>query len=781
MRRARFDTGWTFALGHAADTGKDFGFKEGEAFLKAGKAEGPCSSDFDDSSWRAVDLPHDWAVELPFSTEAGHGLYKMHGYKAIGPAFPQNSIGWYRKRFTVDDSVRGNRIAVEFDGVFRDCTVWLNGHFIYRNLSGYVPFFVDISDYVEFGCENLLVVRCDASQFEGWFYEGAGIYRHAWLVTTDPVHVPQWGLRVHAKPDRGDARVETEIETVNESDQHRRIHAEITLFAPSGQPIARQISSAMELQPWSSVVAHLEFLLGNVQRWSLETPHLYRAKVRLADAERDLDEVETTFGIREIRFDKDKGFFLNGVRIPIHGACCHQDHAGVGSALPDPLQDFRIRQLKKYGFNAYRASHNAPTPELLDACDRLGMLVLDENRILGSCPEVQSQLERLIKRDRNHPCIIAWSLANEEPIANSDVGARIATSMMRTIRRLDPHRPITMASNHGNNDEGLHPLVDLRGFNYMKVSDLDAYRKLHPEQTLWGTEEASTLTTRGVYVTDEDRATLSAYDIHEPGWGATAEGWWSFFAEREWLAGGFVWTGFDYRGEPTPYRWPNISSHFGVLDTCGFPKDIAFYYQSWWTNKTVLHIFPHWNWSDRDGEIVDVWAFSNCDEVELFLNGGTLGRKPMPRNGHLEWKVPYAPGKLEAIGYCGGIEVTRKMIETTGEAENLQLSPDRTNLAADGRDCCVVTVSAHDSDGRLVPTALQRVGFQVEGPGRMIGVGNGDPSCHSPDRFLNKPWSRPLYHGLAQVIIQTLDEPGTIMLRARGQGLAEGCLEIACS
>jgi beta-galactosidase len=435
--------------------------------------------------------------------------------------------------------------------------------------------------------------------------------------------------------------------------------------------------------------------------------------------------------------------------------------------------------LKKYGVNAVRTSHNPPTPELLDAADRLGILVMDENRLIGSSPEILSQLTRLVTRDRNHPSVIMWSLGNEEPEQSTPRGARIGATMVRTVKALDDSRPVTFASNAHNSDTGIHTVIDLRGFNYKNISDIDKYHGDHPDEILFGSEEASTVSTRGIYANDPVRTYVSAYDVNKPNWGATAEDWWSFYDARPWLAGAFVWTGFDYRGEPTPYSWPSINSHFGILDTCGFPKDIAFYYQAMWTGQPVLHVFPHWNWAGREGEPIDVWAFSNLDAVELKVNGRTAGRHIVPKDGHVEWKVPYQPGALEAIGMKNGRVIKTTRIETTGAPARVVLSADRTTIDADGRDVAIVTVSAVDAQGRVVPIADALIHFAMDGAGGIIGVGNGDPASHEPDRYLDpSAWQRHLFNGYAQVIVQAGGTAGTTRLHAAAEGLQPADLEI---
>jgi beta-galactosidase len=477
--------------------------------------------------------------------------------------------------------------------------------------------------------------------------------------------------------------------------------------------------------------------VANPQLWSPETPTLYKLVTRLQAGTGTVDQLETAFGIRTVGFDAERGFLLNGKPYVLKGTCNHQDHAGVGAALPDALQYFRIAKLKEFGANAYRTSHNPPTPELLEACDRLGMLVMDESRLLGADSENLRKWDDLIRRDRNHPSVAIWSVANEEfAVQSTPQGAAAARTMQAYVRRLDPTRPVTYAAPQGDEFEGINSVIEVRGWNY-HIGGTDRYRAKHPTQPEVGTEQGSTTTTRGIYARDDERGYVSAFGNDVPGWSNTAEDWWSHFAARPWLSGGFVWTGFDYRGEPTPFSWPCINSHFGVLDTCGFPKDTFWYYKAWWTDETVLHLLPHWNWPGREGQEVRVDALGNCHDIELFVNGVSQGRKTMPRNGRLSWQTRYAPGVLSAKGYdAAGKLLAETKVETTGEPVALKLAPDRSSIMADGADVAVFTVSAVDAQGRPVPVAHNKVTFKIDGPGRILGVGNGDPSSHEPDVFV---------------------------------------------
>ncbi len=779
--RLVFDFGWKFHFGDAADPAKDFGYGTGNDLQKVGgygdgtdptkaaSVTGMGSLKFDDADWQAVSLPHDWAVALPFDPQGG----KSQGFKPLGRLFPATSIGWYRRVFPVPAGDLGRRIVVEFDGVYRDAQVWLNGCLLGRNESGYDGFRFDLTDYLNYGTDNVLVVRVDATQSEGWFYEGAGIYRHVWLVKTGPLHVAPDGVQVLTDIHDETAGVTANVGLTNDSDSAATCRMESVIIDAAGHEVVRGISAPFALAPRQETDQTQELSVTAPRLWSLESPVLYKLVTTLRRGDAVADVVETTFGFRTIRFDPDRGFFLNGRHVEIKGVCCHQDHAGVGVALPDRLQEFRLERLREIGANAYRSSHNAPTSELLDDCDRLGILVMDENREPGSTPAALDRLARLIRRDRNHPSVIMWSLANEEKyIQATGIGARIGETMKQLAHRLDPSRPVTFAMN-GAHGQGFSTVADVEGFNYNEAR-IDAYHQMHPSQSMIGTETGSAIATRGVYATDKEAGYMADYGGEKVRWGKTAEEWWSFYATRPFLAGGFVWTGFDYRGEPTPYGWPCIGSQFGILDTCGFPKDGAYYYRAWWHDEPSIHLAPHWTWPGREGQAIDVRCFSNCEEVELFLNGKSLGRQAMPRNSHLDWKVAYAPGTLVARGYHGGSEIISTQVETTGAPAKVALIPDRSQLHADGEDVAMVTVAVEDAEGRIVPVAGNEVAFTVSANGRIIGVGNGDPASHESDQAA----ARHVFNGHAQVILQTTGQSGPLMLTARSPGLAAATLTL---
>jgi len=753
-----FDFNWKFAVGNADDPARDLGFgKDQGDFAKSGDFDF-AKVKFDDSKWRALNLPHDWAVELPFVHDDN---LQSHGYKPLGRSYPETSVGWYRRVFGIPKEDFGRRIVVEFDGAFRSAVVFLNGYFIGRNDNGYAPFRFDVTDFVNFGGPNSIAVRMDASFGDGWFYEGAGIYRHVWLTKMDTLHLGKWEsyVRTDIKGNAATLSLGTVVE--NQGTQAESCRVRWQILDTAGKTVTTVDSERQSVAAEGSAIFAATAKITNPALWSPETPNLYTAIVSLEAGAKRRDAERVTFGVRTLSFDVDKGFFLNGKSVKVKGTCNHQDHAGVGAALPDRLQWYRVAVLKEMGSNAVRTSHNMPTPEWVEACDHLGMMMLCETRQMSSNDEGLAQLEVMIKRYRNSPSIILWSMGNEEGILQStDQGERIMRTMVERSHELDPTRLCTAAVN-GNFGEGLSKALDVEGFNY-NLDKPDAYHAAHPKQPTIGTETASTVSTRGIYSTDPLRNWVSAYDLNHPPWAELAEEWWKFYAAREWLAGGFAWTGFDYRGEPTPYGWPSINSQFGIVDMCGFPKDNFFYYKAWWGSEPMLHLFPHWNWAQREGEPISVWVHSNLDEVELFLNGKSQGKQKVSPLTHLEWKVKYEPGVLEARGSKDGKIVVTEKRETTGEPASIRLTADRTEIAANGEDVAVVRVEVLDKEGRPIPTADNLISFRISGEGALIGVGNGDPNCQESD----KAPKRSLFNGLAQVILQASKTPGTITIEA---------------
>ena len=780
----RLDDGWKFAFGNAADPKKDFGCGT-EYFNYLTKAnsihnEGPYVANFNDSTWQEVKVPHDWVTILPYADVASHS----HGYKIVGYKYPETSVGWYRKTINIPACDLGKHIALQFDGIFRNARVWFNGFYMGTEPSGYATQVYDVTEYVNYGGDNLICVRADATLEEGWFYEGAGIYRDAWLMKSAAVGVAPFGTFVYAdlkQPyDKVTIYVETEVN--NHSLTTQQCEVSHRLLDADGREVAKSESSTIMLRAKQTLNSQpLTLNLNTPHLWSPADPYLYKVETTVKVDGRVTDVYETTTGIRDIEFDADRGFLLNGQPLKLKGVNMHQDHAGVGAAIPDALQAWRIKQLKKMGCNAYRASHNPMTPALLDICDREGILVIDENRLTGINEEHLRLLERMIKRDRNHPSVILWSNGNEEwGMENTIQGTRIAAAMREYTHLLDPTRHSTIANAGGRE---MVKGLDVVGFNYIVQNDVDNQKKNNPTWKIVGTEETTGCGTRGWYFKDEKYPgrMVSLNRTMEQNYENIIERGWKFYDERPWAAGLFYWTGFDYRGEPNPLSYPAHDSEFGILDYCGFPKDEAYYLKSWWTDEPVLHIFPHWNLQGHEGEEVEVWAYSNCDEVELTVNGKKLGRQPMPRNGHLKWKAVYQPGRVEATGYKNGRRILTKTIETTKAAAKVVLKADRHQIAADGQDMAIVNIELHDQKGRFVPNACPVLTFCLEGDANIIGCGNGDPSylgSDHPDKQPCHTFSIPAFNGRAQVLIQSGKLPSTVTLKCTADGLKYGLLTI---
>ena len=726
------DFNWKFALGHAANPKEDFGYSTAyfTYLAKAGYGDGAASANFDDRAWRVLNLPHDWCVELDFDPNGGHS----HGYKKIGHNFPENSVGWYRKNFFISADDLGKKISIRFDGVHRNSIVWVNGFYLGTENSGYTSFSYDVTDYLNYDGNNVVAVRVDASIEEGWFYEGAGIYRHVWLTKTSPLHVAEYGTFITTELKNNQAVLTARTLIENESDSEKVFDVIEKILNEDGSTISEVVKHNFILEQGEGKEYFTKHHVDNPELWALEKPYLHKLVTTIKEGSKIIDEYKTTFGIRTVRFDADSGFFLNEQNIKILGTNDHQDHAGLGTALPDAVQEFRVKRLKDMGSNAIRTSHNPPTPELLDACDKLGMLVLDENRLMGINDEHLRCLERLIKRDRNHPSVIIWSLGNEEwAIEGNDFGKRITKTMQDYAQRLDSSRAFTVASS-GGWDTGSSTVSEVFGINYISHGDVEGHHKIFPWQPAIGTEETTASGTRGIYITDPEKAYQAPSSFASEA-GSIERGW-KFYYERPYLAGLFYWTGFDYRGEPNPYGWPQVTSQFGILDLCGFPKDHFYYLKSWWGNKPVLYMSPHWNWPDRIGEEIDVTINSNLDKVELFLNNKSLGIKEVELNTQQSWKVKYERGSLVAVGYKFDKEVIRSERKTTGEAAAIDLIADRKIISADGEDVSIITIQVNDENGLNVPTANNEIFFSVEGKGSIIGVGNGNPSSHEADKFM---------------------------------------------
>ena len=772
--RILMDEDWQFAFGNASSPEKDFGCGT-EYFNYLTKAasihnEGPYSPKFDASKWSAtwknVNLPHDWVVDLPYAPEASHS----HGYKTVGYKYPETSVGWYRKTFTVPHEDHGKHLYLQFDGIFRDARVWVNGFYLGHEPSGYATHTYDITEYLNYGEDNLITVRADATLEEGWFYEGAGIYRHVWLNKVAPVHVAPFGTFIYstleAPFDKALLTIETTVENSGlKGGDYRLRHI---LRDAEGKEVGRCEASGKALLPKERQLTTGQLQLDNPNLWSTDAPYLYTLLTEVYQEDKLVDTYTTVTGIRHVAFDADRGFFLNGRPLKLKGANMHQDHPGVGVGIPDALQIYRLKQLKSFGCNAYRSSHNPMTPEMLDACDSLGILVIEENRLVGVNEEHTRLLKRMIERDRNHPSIILWSIGNEEwGIEWEESGTRIAATMRESCPRYDPTRLVTAASSSGPTI--LIP-VDVAGYNYILQNPVEQHRKDYPQRCAYGSEETTGSGTRGIYFDAYDKGHMMAYNRKPNGpdslLNCISRGW-KFYDERSYLAGIFYWTGFDYRGEPTPMTFPATGTQFGILDYCGFPKDEAWYLKSWWTDEPVLHILPHWNLQGHEGENIELWVYSNCDEVELTVNGKNLGRKTMPKNGHLSWTAIYQPGTVKAMGYKNGKKILTRNVETTGAPARISLTADRSVIRADNRDVAVFRVELQDKEKRFVPTACDDLTITVNGPVRILGVGNGDPAYQTTERPTDtntRTYQVKAFNGLAQVLLQSTGEAGEATL-----------------
>ena len=781
----RLNEGWKFALGNAANPAKDFGCGT-EYFNYLTKAnsihnEGPYVQKFDDSNWQEVTIPHDWVTTLPYASEASHS----HGYKTVGYKYPETSVGWYRKVMTIPSEDLGKHISLRFDGIFRNARVWFNGFYMGTEPSGYATQIYDVTEYVNYGGDNLICVRADATLEEGWFYEGAGIYRDAWLVKTSAVSVAPFGTFVYADLQQPytSAVLNVETEVNNSSLTAQTCQVAQRLLDAEGREVAVCKAEELTLNPKETRGCKQRLTIANPHLWSTTDPYLYKVETTVKVGGEITDVYETTTGFRDIKFDANEGFLLNGQQLKLKGVNIHQDHAGVGAAIPEALMAWRIHRLKELGCNAYRSSHNPMTPALLDICDREGILVIDENRLTGINAEHVRLLENMIRRDRNHPSVILWSDGNEEwGMENTIQGTRIAAAMREYTRLLDPTRQSTIA-----NAGGMEMIkgLDVVGFNYILQNDVDNRKEANPTWKIVGTEETTGCGTRGVYFNDEAQpGRMPSMNIaaDTDGTENRIERGWKFYAERPWAAGLFYWTGFDYRGEPNPLKYPATDSEFGILDYCGFWKDEAWYLKSWWTDEPTLHVFPHWNLQGHEGEEITLWAYSNCDEVELTVNGKKLGRQQMPKNGHLKWKAVYQPGKVVAVGYKNGKRIMVQTIETTKPAAKMMLKSDRQTITADGRDVAVVTVEIQDVKGRVVPDACQILNFRLEGEGRILGAGNGDPSYLGADHPKEKDckvFQIPAFNGLAQLIVQSGHMSSDITLTVSSDGLKTGKIVIS--
>jgi len=776
-----FDHGWRFHLGDVP---------------------GANAVPFDDTAWRTLDLPHDWSIEGEFSEQNPAGV--------AGGALP-GGVGWYRKTFTVPARDSGKVVFVEFDGVYRNSEVWINGQYLGKRPYGYSSFRYELTPNVRFGAgRNVIAVRVDNSQQpNSRWYSGSGIYRHVRLVTSDPMHVAQWGTYITTPV----VSVDSSHVTIRTSLRNeRRVEQPIVLSTVVYDSAGREVAavSTMGRIPGDSVAELVQDLtVSRPVLWSVERPYLYRAVSRVRCGNRLCDTYTTPFGVRSFVFRADSGFFLNGRPVKIRGVCLHHDLGALGAAVNTRAIERQLQIMRAMGVNALRTSHNPPAPELLDLTDRMGFIVMDEAFDMWKKEKTPydyhldwdawhvRDLSDMVLRDRNHASVFIWSIGNEvmEQWNNGDsTAAPIARELAGIVRALDPTRPITQAANNGSPQNPVFHAgaLDLLGHNYHHEVWAD-FPAQYPGAKFIITEAMSALNSRGVYQQPSDSVAvyytpyeknrgpqppkngrLSSYDNSRAFWGSLHEESLRLFERYPFLSGIFVWQGIDYLGEPTPYEWPARSSYFGVVDLAGFPKDPFYLYQSVWTEQPMLHLLPHWNWTP--GDTIDVWAYTNADAVELFLNGTSLGtkRKPEPVS-HLMWRVAYTPGTLRAVSRKEGRVWATAEVRTAGAPVRVALAPDRARLRANGDDLSFVTVTVQDRAGALVPTAEPLIRFSLSGgDARIVGVDNGDQTSHTSFKANQVR----LFNGKALVIIRAGTRPGTVTLTAAGDGLTPSAVPL---
>jgi len=766
-----FDKGWRFYLGDVPN---------GE------------TAEINDTKWRKLDLPHDWSIEGEFSKE--------------NPATPEGGalpggIGWYRKTFSMPASSKSKQVYIDFDGVYQKSDVWLNGHHLGFRPNGYISFRYELTPYLNYDKPNVIAVKVDNSvQPNSRWYSGSGIYRNVWLVTINKVAVDHWGTYVttpEITKENATVKIQTKLDTVS----GKPLRLKTTILDQSGIVVKSTSSIIAGVGYQASSVIEQELKVLKPKLWSIEHPYLYKVVSQILDGDKVIDTYTTPLGIRYFNFDVDKGFTLNGKSVKILGVCDHHDLGSLGSAVNTRALERQLQILKEMGCNAIRTSHNPPAPELLDLCDKMGFIVMDE---AFDCWERgkekydyhlffkewhKKDLEDQILRDRNHPSVMIWSIGNEIPQQSDTSALRIAPELAAIIHSLDKTRPITTANNDPSTRNKIitSGAIDLVGYNYHQ-NDYPKFHDRYPGKIFIGTETTSALETRDFYEMPSDSIrrwptrqakmnadnTVSAYDNVSAPWGSTHEETWKVIKKYDFLSGMFIWTGFDYLGEPTPYSWPSRSSYFGIIDLAGFPKDVYYMYQSEWTNKTVLHIFPYWNW--EPGKVVDIWAYyNNADEVELFLNGKSLGVKTKTGDDlHVMWHIPFEPGTLKAVSRKNGKVVLTKEIHTAGEPAKIELIADRKNIKANGKDLSFVTVKILDKNGNVVPNADNLVNFKINGEASIASVDNGDPVSHDPF----KADYRKAFHGLALAIIQSKEKAGAITFIATGKGLQSATVVI---
>lgn len=772
-----FNADWNFQLGEHPEAKKD---------------------SIDLSDWQKLDVPHDWSIEGEFSEE--------HPTKPEGGALPAG-IGWYRKTFEVPEDWNNRNVFISFDGIYRNSEVWINGEYLGKRPFGYISFQYDLTPFLKFGENNVIAVKVDNSaQPNSRWYTGSGIYRNVHLIAKSKIHIDHWGTFV-ATPyvSRDSAKVNLKVNIKNSlSDTLKNIQLKSVIFDNAGQEIEFQ-QKEVKLDRKDSIELTQNFSISNPKLWSPENPYLYSIKTAVYQDGKLLDDVETTLGIRKFHFDAKKGFFLNDEPTKIRGVCLHHDNGALGAAINIHALERKLKLLKEMGTNAIRMAHNPPSPEMLELTDKMGFIVQDEAFDVWKKGKVkhdyqtswddwyEKDLKAMLYRDRNHPSIMMWSIGNEIREQFDSTGVEMTRELVDIVKSIDTTRPVTLALTENVPEKNYiwqSGALDLLGFNYKHEAYEDLPNRF-PDQKFLSSESVSGLMTRGHYdmpsnerrnwppahneeFDGNDDYTVSAYDQVSAYWGSTHEETWKTVKKLDHMAGMFVWTGFDYLGEPIPYPYPARSSYFGIIDLAGFPKDIYYMYQSEWSYEDVLHIFPHWNW--EKGETIDVWAYYNhADEVELFLNGKSLGVKSKKGDDlHIFWSVEFEPGTLKAVSRKDGQKVLERTIQTAGEPAKIELKADKTEMFSDKNDLVFVTVNITDKNDVLAPRADNLVKFEVTGGGKIVGVDNGYQASLEPF----KAEQRKAFNGKCLVIIQSNGKNETVQLRATSEGLESENMKI---
>ncbi len=795
------------------DTTNPVSFNDGWKFHK-GDVDGAQNTDFDDISWRDITLPHDWAIEGPFDSS----------FNARSGGLPFHGVGWYRKQFDIPNTAKGKHITLHFDGAMNNAKIWLNGNMIGERPYGYIGFSVDLSPHLNYGGTNVVAVQLAPEDFSSRWYPGAGIYRNTWLEINNEIHVAKWGTFITTpsiSENEASINILAEIESIASED--KEVSIQTTIFDPNNREVAKTNSVLVQTKQNSIVEAVQTTTIEAPMLWDLDTPNLYTAKTTIIQGNKILDRYNTTFGIRTIEYGADFGFKLNGKKTRFKGVCLHHDLGPLGTAVNTRATERQLEIMQDMGVNAIRTSHNPPSPEQVQLCDKMGLMIQVEAFDVWQMAKVENDyskhfddwheqdLRDMIRTFRNSPSVVMWSIGNEilEQSQNT-IGTEIAQSLVAICKDEDTTRPTTAGFNQYRKpmENGMADAIDLVGWNY-KPRKYEEVLEKHPNWIVYGSETSSTVSSRGTYhlpiekYVKHESLEITSYDFIGPPWAYPPDIEFEALEKTPHNLGEFIWTGFDYLGEPTPYGgkdnstngywngdWPARSSYFGAVDLCGLPKDRFYLYQSQWISSPMVHVLPHWNWEGKEGEIIPVVSYTNAEEVELFVNGQSLGKKrkgvdktPIPINfidweggrykgTHLSpyrlmWEVPYKPGSLRVVAYTNGEVVAEKRIHTAGKPAKIELIPDRVSLHADGKDISFITVRITDKDGNLCPNANHLIEFSVSDLGTIAAVGNGDPATTAP--FQSN--QRKAFNGLCMLMVKTTKKSGTISIQATSDGL----------